>query len=46
MDKNIDDTPALLDRCKIKATFFTLGWIAEQNLEVIKRIISEDHEIA
>ena len=46
LDKNIDDTLALLDRFKIKATFFTLGWIAEQNPEIIKRIASEDHEIA
>lgn len=46
LDKNINDNLALLERFKIKATFFTLGWIAEQNPEIIGRIASEDHEIA
>ena len=46
LDKNIDDTLALLDAHHVKATFFTLGWIAEKNPEIIRRIAREDHEIA
>ena len=30
----------------VKATFFTLGWIAEKNPEIIRRIVKEGHEIS
>ncbi len=30
----------------VKATFFTLGWVAEQNPALIRRIVAEGHEIA
>jgi len=30
----------------IKATFFTLGWVAERYPELIKRIVKEGHELA
>ncbi|WP_394754654.1 XrtA system polysaccharide deacetylase [Crenothrix sp.] len=30
----------------IKATFFTLGWVAERYPELIKRIVAENHELA
>lgn len=30
----------------VKATFFTLGWVAERYPELIKRIICEGHELA
>ncbi len=30
----------------IKATFFTLGWVAERYPEVVKRIIKDGHELA
>ena len=46
LDKNIDDTLVLFDRYNVKATFFTLGWIADRNSGIIKRIVSEGHEIA
>jgi polysaccharide deacetylase family protein (PEP-CTERM system associated) len=31
---------------RIKATFFTLGWVAERYPELIKRIVAENHELA
>ena len=31
---------------KVKATFFTLGWVAERYPQLIKRIVSEGHELA
>ena len=46
LDKNVDDTLSLFDRHNIKATFFTLGWIADRNPGIIKKIASEGHEIA
>jgi polysaccharide deacetylase family protein (PEP-CTERM system associated) len=30
----------------VKATFFTLGWVAERNPALIRRIVAEGHEIA
>jgi polysaccharide deacetylase family protein (PEP-CTERM system associated) len=46
VEKNIDYILGMLDSRKIKATFFTLGWIAERYPEMIKKIISEGHELA
>ena len=31
---------------RTKATFFTLGWVAERHPDLIRRIVSEGHELA
>ena len=31
---------------KIKATFFTLGWVAKRYPEMVRRIVNEGHELA
>ena len=36
----------LLDDFNVKATFFVLGWIAEQNPKLIREIVSRGHEVA
>jgi len=36
----------ILDDKQIKATFFTLGWIAERYPSIVKRIVSDGHELA
>ncbi len=36
----------LLDRFQTKATFFVLGWIADQNPEIVREIARRGHEIA
>jgi polysaccharide deacetylase family protein (PEP-CTERM system associated) len=36
----------LLDEFNTKATFFVLGWIAEQNPKLIREIVSRGHEVA
>lgn len=36
----------LLDRYDIKATFFVLGWIADQNPELVREVAQRGHEIA
>lgn len=36
----------LFDRCGAKATFFTLGWIAERTPALIREIAARGHEIA
>lgn len=36
----------LFGEAQVKATFFTLGWVAERYPELIKRIVAEGHELA
>lgn len=45
-EQNTLKTLDLLDKLETKATFFVLGWIAEQNPRLIKEIVSRGHEIA
>lgn len=46
LDKNIDETLALLSAHDVTATFFTLGWIGANYPSLIERIASAGHEIA
>jgi len=46
VERNIDCILALLDRHQTKATFFTLGWIAERYPELVRRIVAGGHELA
>lgn len=43
--EGVDRILARLEKDKIKATFFCLGWLAEKHPEVIKRIDSMGHHI-
>ena len=45
-EQNTLKTLDLLDDYKTKATFFVLGWIAEQNPRLIREIVSRGHEVA
>ena len=45
-EKNTLKTLDLLDQFDTKATFFVLGWIAEQNPKLIREIVSRGHEVA
>ena len=45
----LDNTNRILDlfaRHQVRATFFTLGWVAERYPELIRRIVAEGHELA
>lgn len=46
VERNVDRILALLDKNQIKATFFTLGWIAERYPFMVKRIAENGHELA
>ncbi|MDA1229421.1 MAG: glycosyltransferase [Planctomycetota bacterium] len=46
LEQNTEDTLAMLDEHKSKATFFVLGWIADQYPQLVKRIADSGHEIA
>lgn len=46
VERNIDRILALLDQKQVRATFFTLGWIAERYPAVVKAIVAGGHELA
>lgn len=46
VERNSDAVLALFDRAGVKATFFTLGWVAERYPQLIRRIVEAGHEIA
>jgi len=43
--RNVDKLLRLLDLAQVRATFFMLGWIAERQPELVRRIAAEGHEI-
>jgi polysaccharide deacetylase family protein (PEP-CTERM system associated) len=45
-ERNTLRTLDLLDELETKATFFVLGWIAEQNPKLVREIVSRGHEVA
>jgi polysaccharide deacetylase family protein (PEP-CTERM system associated) len=45
-ERNTMKTLDLLDDFQVKATFFVLGWIAEQNPKLIREIAARGHEVA
>ena len=46
VEANCDRVLALFDVANIKATFFTLGWVAERFPGVMRRIVEQGHELA
>ena len=46
VESNVDRILALLDDERTKATFFTLGWIAERYPAMVNRIVADGHELA
>ena len=46
VEANMDRILALFERNGVRATFFTLGWIAERYPQVVKRIVASGHELA
>ena len=46
VERNVERILALLDRHSTKATFFTLGWIAERYPQVVRSIVDNGHELA
>ncbi|MCB1929250.1 MAG: DUF3473 domain-containing protein [Rhodocyclaceae bacterium] len=46
IERNVSRILDLFDRFEAKATFFTLGWIAERYPEVVREIARRGHELA
>ncbi len=46
VERNVDRILGLLDEQDTKATFFTLGWVAERYPALVRRIVDGGHELA
>ena len=46
VERNVDRLLEILAAHDTKATFFTLGWIAERYPELVRRIVAGGHELA
>jgi polysaccharide deacetylase family protein (PEP-CTERM system associated) len=46
VERNMDRILGLLDERDTKATFFTLGWVAERYPALVRRIVEGGHELA
>jgi polysaccharide deacetylase family protein (PEP-CTERM system associated) len=46
VERNTENILDILSQCKVKATFFVLGWIAKRSKRLIQAIHAEGHEIA
>lgn len=46
VERNMARILAMLDESGVKATFFTLGWIAERYPQLIRDIVDNGHELA
>lgn len=46
VERNIDRILEIFDEHEVKATFFTLGWLAERLPGMVRRIVDAGHELA
>ncbi|HNG87637.1 polysaccharide deacetylase family protein, partial [Accumulibacter sp.] len=46
VERNVERILAMLNEQGTKATFFTLGWIAERYPQLVRRIVADGHELA
>jgi polysaccharide deacetylase family protein (PEP-CTERM system associated) len=46
VERNTDAVLALFAESGVKATFFTLGWVAKRHPGLIRRIVEQGHELA
>lgn len=46
VEANVDRILELFERHNTKATFFTLGWVAERLPDMVRRIVAGGHELA
>jgi polysaccharide deacetylase family protein (PEP-CTERM system associated) len=46
VEKNVERIQAMLQEYRVRATFFTLGWVAERYPQLVRRIVDDGHELA
>jgi polysaccharide deacetylase family protein (PEP-CTERM system associated) len=45
-ERNMDVILGIFSEHKVRATFFTLGWIAQRYPGIVRRLVAEGHELA
>lgn len=46
VERNVHEILDLFDEAGVKATFFTLGWVAQRNRGLMRQIVERGHEMA
>ncbi len=46
VERNVEAILELFARCDVRATFFTLGWVAQRHGPLMRRIVESGHELA
>ncbi|MDB5453986.1 MAG: polysaccharide deacetylase [Caulobacteraceae bacterium] len=46
VEANTERLLEIFSEAQVKATFFTLGWVAERHPQLVRRIVADGHEIA
>ena len=46
VERNVERILAMLDVRQTKATFFTLGWIAERYTQLVRTLVAQGHKLA
>ena len=46
VEANTERVLDVFDSAGVKATFFTLGWVAERHKALLRRVVAEGHELA
>jgi polysaccharide deacetylase family protein (PEP-CTERM system associated) len=46
VERNVDDILQMFGEAEVKATFFTLGWVAKRHPAMLRRIAEAGHELA
>ncbi len=46
IERNCDTILEMFDQAEVKATFFTLGWVAQRHPALLRRIAAAGHELA
>jgi polysaccharide deacetylase family protein (PEP-CTERM system associated) len=46
VERNVDNILRMFADADVRATFFTLGWIAERYPQVVRAIVAQGHELA
>ena len=46
VEKNVDQILDMFAEADVKATFFTLGWVARRHPKMMQRIVDQGHEVA
>ena len=45
-EQNLERVLSIVSRCEVKATFFCLGWVAEQYPQLVRKIFDAGYEVA